>query len=98
MSLPEPGGGRRSPRGPDEAISLAGTCLSRALAVAAAVNGAEVVIGVTALKGPRVSAHAWLEIQGVRVDTNPDGGSPLPDELARLPSRKIDGAGQARYT
>jgi hypothetical protein len=63
-----------------------GSCLSRALAIAAAVPNAEVVIGVDAWNGARPNAHAWLEMGLARVDTNPNGLS-FPEEIARLPSR-----------
>jgi len=66
-----------------------GSCLSRAVAIAAVLPGAEVVIGVDAWHSARVRAHAWLEIGGERVDTDP-GGSPLPEELARLPPTDVD--------
>jgi hypothetical protein len=62
----------------------AGSCLSRALAVAAALPSAEVVIGVYPPSATRVVAHAWLEIDTVRIDTTL-GDTQLPDELARLP-------------
>jgi hypothetical protein len=64
-----------------------GSCLSRAIAIAAALPGAEVVIGVTALRATHVSAHAWLHIDGVSVDTVPGSNADLPAELARLPAR-----------
>jgi hypothetical protein len=63
-----------------------GSCLSRAVTVAATVPSAEVVIGVDPWSAARVLAHAWLEIEGVRVDTRP-GDAQFPDELARLPPR-----------
>jgi hypothetical protein len=55
-----------------------GTCLSRALAVAARLEGGEVVIGVDA-RGA-VMAHAWVEVEGrpLRAE-DPRGG-----EIARL--------------
>jgi hypothetical protein len=64
-----------------------GTCLSRALTIAAALPGAEVVIGVDPWSAARISAHAWLEIENARVDTEPGSRMPLEDELARLPPR-----------
>jgi hypothetical protein len=59
-----------------------GTCLSRALAVAARVEGGEVVIGVDA-RGD-VIAHAWVEVEGrpLRAE-DPRGG-----EIARLGARR----------
>jgi hypothetical protein len=84
--------GRRLPelRGVEDAQAAvralfpAGSCLSRALTVAASLPRAEVVIGVDAWSAAQMSAHAWLEIDDVRVDTQP-GEAQLPDELARLP-------------
>ena len=67
----------------------AGTCLSRAVTIAATLRGADVVIGFDAWSGARGSAHAWLEIDGVRVDTSLDGDPQFPDELTRLPAVKI---------
>ena len=68
----------------------AGSCLSRALTIAALLPGAEVVIGVDSRCAGRLTAHAWLEIDSVRVDTDPVRRGHFPDELARLPP------GQAR--
>lgn len=62
-----------------------GTCLSRAVTVAARLPGAEVVIGIDPWAAARLKAHAWLEVEQERVDTNPRGPTPVPDELARLP-------------
>jgi hypothetical protein len=70
-------------------LSPAGTCLSRAVTIAARVRGADVVIGFDAWNGARGSAHAWLEIEGVRVDTSLDGNPQFPDELTRLPAVKV---------
>jgi hypothetical protein len=70
------------------ALFPAGSCLSRALTIAATLPGAEVVIGVDPWSAAQVSAHAWLEIEDVRVDTTPYTGSQLPDELARLPLKR----------
>jgi hypothetical protein len=41
-----------------------GTCLTRALAIAARTPSAEVVVGVQSPKGDRLNAHAWIEIAG----------------------------------
>jgi hypothetical protein len=74
----------------------AGSCLSRALAIAATVPGAEVVIGVYPPSQSSIVAHAWLEIDAVCVDTRPaesgarrehERGSGLPGELTRLAGR-----------
>jgi hypothetical protein len=61
----------------------AGSCLSRALAIAAALPRAHVVIGVYPPGPSGVPAHAWIEIDSVCVDTRP-GDSELPEELTRL--------------
>jgi hypothetical protein len=54
-----------------------GTCLSRALTIAARVPGAEIVIGRN--EGRRFSAHAWVE-RGDEVLTEDEAAV----ELARL--------------
>ncbi len=69
-------------------LSPAGSCLSRALTIAATLPGAEVVIGVDAWSAAQISAHAWLEIEDIRVDTNPGNIMQLPDELARFPPQR----------
>jgi hypothetical protein len=68
-----------------QTLFSSGSCLSRAMTIAAAVPGAEVVIGVDAWSAARLTAHAWVELDGVRVDTRP-GDAEFPDELVRLPS------------
>jgi hypothetical protein len=50
------------------ALGRSGSCLSRALAVAARVPGAEVVIGVDPWGSSTTRAHAWVELDGERVD------------------------------
>jgi hypothetical protein len=62
-----------------------GSCLSRAVTVAAMLPGAEIVIGVDPWGSANLVAHAWLEVDGVRVDTSAYPDSGLPPELARLP-------------
>jgi hypothetical protein len=82
--------GVESARDAVRTLSPSGSCLSRAMTIAAALPGSEVVIGVDAWSAARIAAHAWLEIEGACVDTNPRG-APLPDVLARLPSRPSNG-------
>jgi hypothetical protein len=65
------------------ALRHSGSCLSRAIAVAATIPGADVVIGVDIWRSAQLAAHAWVEIDGECVDTTL-GGPPLPTELARL--------------
>lgn len=51
-----------------DAIEARGTCLSRALTVAARLRDSEVVIGVESRSlSPRVpfTAHAWVELNGI---------------------------------
>ena len=76
----------------DAVVTLfpAGSCLTRAVTIAAALPGADVVIGVDVWNAAQVTAHAWLEIDGVRVDTRP-GDAQLPDELTRLTSSASNG-------
>jgi hypothetical protein len=47
----------------------AGSCLTRALTVAARLPGAEVVIGAPPTRGGPLAAHAWVERSGVRIET-----------------------------
>jgi hypothetical protein len=63
-----------------------GTCLSRALAIAARVPGAEVVIGVREGASRMVDAHAWVEVDHTPLDPSQVAGQ----EIARL------GAGRRR--
>jgi hypothetical protein len=68
-----------------------GTCLTRSLAVAARLTGAEIVIlaapvsyargGLSEAGDPALFAHAWVEHAGVRIG---DGGAQVSMELARL--------------
>ena len=57
-----------------------GTCLSRALAVAARAPQAEIVIGVAPRRGEPLRAHAWLELSGEPLDPADVAGR----EIARL--------------
>ena len=41
-----------------------GTCLTRALTVAARLPGSQVIIGSDGLSGGRFGAHAWVELDG----------------------------------
>jgi hypothetical protein len=66
-----------------EALLPSGSCLSRAMTVAAAMPGAQIVVGVDRWTGVEAFAHAWLEIEALRVDASP-GRPPVP-ELARFP-------------
>jgi hypothetical protein len=67
-----------------ESLQRWGTCLSRALAVAARTPGADVVIGVQPDQGA-LRAHAWLELSGEPVDQSAPAGC----EIARLPGRRL---------
>lgn len=57
-----------------------GTCLTRALTLAARIPDAEVVIGVQPRRGQRLLAHAWLERRGAAIDPLDVTGS----EIVRL--------------
>jgi hypothetical protein len=62
-----------------------GTCLSRALVVAARTPHACVVIGADPRRSARFAAHAWVEVQGTRL---PDDEPPANyEELARIDNR-----------
>lgn len=72
-----------------------GSCLTRAVTIAAMLPAAEVVIGIAPPRTPRARAHAWLEIGGEPVDTVPGESLGFPDELARL-SPVPSGSGRGR--
>ncbi len=57
-----------------------GTCLSRALTIAARAPEAELVIGVAPRAGESLFAHAWLELGGQPIDPADVAGY----EIARL--------------
>ncbi len=57
-----------------------GTCLSRALTLAARAPHAELVIGVAPRAGQALFAHAWLELGGEPIDRAEVAGV----EIARL--------------
>jgi Transglutaminase-like superfamily len=63
-----------------EIESAGGTCLTRALAVAARVPGAHVVLGSDAPGGRPFAAHAWVERDGVLISAS----TPSRYEIARL--------------
>jgi hypothetical protein len=60
-----------------------GSCLSRALAIAARSPSADVVIGVRPEGGTGLYAHAWVEVDGKPLHPSDPGGS----EIARLRGR-----------
>jgi hypothetical protein len=76
--------GRRLPeiRTPEEAreasarLGRLGSCLSRALTVAARTPTADVVIGVAPTASP-LFAHAWLEMSGRPVDPSDVAGAAI---------------------
>jgi hypothetical protein len=59
-----------------------GTCLSRALAIAARLPNSEVVIGVREGAVREIDAHAWVESNREPIDPSQVAG----EEIARLPS------------
>lgn len=61
-------------------IRRTGTCLSRALTLAARAPSAELVIAVAPRAGQKLFAHAWLEFAGVPIDPSEVAGS----EIARI--------------
>jgi hypothetical protein len=69
-------------RGLASAIDGQGTCLSRALTVAALLPEAEVVIGVDPRASSRLYAHAWVEHGGHALRASDVSGL----EIARLAS------------
>jgi hypothetical protein len=81
-------GGLFPPLSPAEARKVAsrleghGTCLSRSLALAARVPGAEVVIG--RVPGDAFWAHAWVERDGNVISPQAEAGKDKLPELARI--------------
>ena len=61
-------------------IRRKGTCLSRALTLAARTPSAELVIAVAPRAGQRLFAHAWLEFEGIPLEPSEVAGS----EIARI--------------
>jgi hypothetical protein len=65
-------------------LGTRGTCLSRSLAIAARCPGSVLVIGAkkreTVVAAPSIQAHAWVEVDGSRLE--PEGGGWI--ELVRL--------------
>jgi hypothetical protein len=61
------------PLSPERAMALAeslegrGTCLTRALVVAARLPGSVVVLGTDGVQGQAFSAHAWVEHGGMLI-------------------------------
>jgi hypothetical protein len=76
---------RRQIQRASAALGRRGTCLSRALAVAARAPEAEVVIGVCPPGETPFRAHAWLELQGEPLDPSDPSGAEIA-RLARLGS------------
>ena len=72
-------------------LGNSGTCLTRALAVASRLPGAEIVIGVDPTVKPIPAAHAWVEFRGIVIETAPptgDGAARHVAEIARLSATK----------
>lgn len=66
------------------ALGERGTCLSRSMAVAARARSADVVLGVKPLQGPKLEAHAWVEIDGEPLRP----WDPVGAEIVRLSAKK----------
>jgi hypothetical protein len=66
------------------ALAGRGTCLSRALAVAARAPASDLVIGVQREGATKLAAHAWLELDGLPVSL----GDPWGQEIYRLRGRR----------
>jgi hypothetical protein len=86
-------GGLRPLRGVVEAhqaaqvLGAAGSCLSRAVAIASRLPGAHVVIGVDRWRSVRTRTHAWVEVAGAPIGPSKVNESPGENyqEIARLP-------------
>ena len=67
------------------ALGAAGTCLSRALTIAARFPKSEVVIGLSTAPTPGpFAAHAWVEHGGETIDPRPDQRLEPRTEIARF--------------
>jgi hypothetical protein len=62
-------------RGAMQALGGRGTCLTRALAVAARAPAADVVIGVAPGGQAPLLAHAWVEMDGAPIDPSDVAGT-----------------------
>ena len=71
-----------------------GTCLTRALAVAARAPRADVVIGVRPEGRGSIHAHAWIEVEGEPLYPSDPSGL----EIARLRAREATPSREARWT
>ena len=69
-------------------IGTQGSCLSRAVALAARTPGADVVIGVNPRLSSRLYAHAWVEVGGVCVALGDERH--FAEEIARLKNPATD--------
>jgi hypothetical protein len=58
-----------------------GSCLSRAISIAARLPEAQVVIGVDPRRSNGLTAHAWVELGGAILE----GPEPGVEEIARFP-------------
>jgi len=61
-------------------LRRSGTCLTRALTIAALLPDAEVVVGRSASDDRAFAAHAWVEHDGFVID----GTGPAVQEIGRL--------------
>jgi hypothetical protein len=76
---------RAAVRGAAIRLSRRGTCLSRAMAIAARSPDVDIVIGLVPRNGAqRMLAHAWLELDGVPIDRGEVSGL----EIARIPTMR----------
>ena len=69
-----------------EALEGRGTCLSRALTIAACLEDADVVVGVDPRAAVPLYAHAWVEQHGVPLRE----GDVRGHEIARMRRTRLD--------
>jgi hypothetical protein len=65
-----------------------GTCLTRAATIAALTPGSEVVIGVDAKRSTRLRAHAWVVVNGERLEFSAEDAPFMP--VASLGRNDVD--------
>lgn len=58
----------------ERALGSIGSCLTRALTIAALLPGSEVIIGVDPSRAAKLHAHAWVEVNGRPLGDNQGDG------------------------
>jgi hypothetical protein len=71
-----------------------GSCLSRSIVVAARTPSARIAIGVDPSRSERLFAHAWVELNGLAIDSS----DPVGEVMAYLPDKTSSPAGGSGAT